>query len=97
MNNTAAGLLLACLILLSGCSNKARFIQATEYLTCDTIKPLAIPTQHPSREHLTTNSNLIDLIDEYASALTQSNNRMGAIRAEADECNRRAVDGSRPQ
>ncbi|OEY67464.1 hypothetical protein BG841_14160 [Marinobacter sp. X15-166B] len=90
MKSIGIGLALTCLALLSACSGKARYIQATDYLVCGNVKPLAIPERHPSRASLKKNDNLLDLIDQYAVKLNTLNARMAEIASEVDDCEAQA-------
>ena len=97
MKNTATGLALICLVLLSGCSEKVRYIQTTDYLVCGNVKPLAIPERHPIRAPLTKNGGLLDLIDQYAVKLNTLNGRMAEITQEVDDCEETARTMSEPE
>lgn len=97
MKRIGIGLALTCLMLLSACSEKVRYIQTTEYLVCGNVKPLAIPERHPSRAPLKKNGSLLDLIDQYAAKLNTLNGRMAEITDEVDDCETQAQTLSDPE
>ncbi len=97
MKRIKSGLALTCLVLLSACSGKVRYIQTTDYLVCGNVKPLAIPERHPSRATLKKNDNLLDLIDQYAVKLNTLNERMAEITNEVDDCETQARTLSKPE
>ena len=84
MKPIATGLALSCLMLLSACSGKARYIQTTDYLVCGNVRSLAVTETHPSRTTVTRNG------DRYDIKLTTQNRRMAEIRAEVDSCEEQA-------
>lgn len=94
MKLTVTGLALICLMLLSACSGKVRYVQTTEYLVCGNVKALAIKERHPSRQAATKNGDLLELIDQYDIKLTTQNRRMAEIRSEIDSCSQQAGEMS---
>lgn len=88
--NTVNGPILACLILLSGCSTTPPLPPAPVVETCSEAGPLAQPVAHPSRQHATRNQDLLMLIDEYAAALSLSNERLNEVIRAIEHCEQRA-------
>lgn len=96
MDNTAAGLTLACLTLLSGCST-TETIRETKLLPCPEVGGLAVQVAKPSPATARKNSHLLNILDEYDAALDLANDRFVEIQAAAADCHRRAAEVSRPK